>query len=204
MLIAIPAAVGIGVLARPVIQLLFPQKESMDMASRLLTALAMTVVFYSLSTLTNSVLQGIGKVNMPVKNAAAALVLQTGVLACLISFTGLDLYALVIAELIYSGTMCILNQRALHKYMDYRQEIFYSFITPIVSSAFMGVVAWGVYKGMHLLTSSNILSLLTAVMMGAATYFVLEIVLKGVSEAELRALPKGYLLVKLAKKCRMM
>lgn len=204
MMISIPAAVGMGVLAKPVTQLLFPQKASVDTASRLLTMLAVTVIFYALSTLTNSVLQGIGQVKIPVKNAALALVFQTAALAAMIYFTELDLYALVAADMIYSGAMCILNQRALRKYMNYRQEIFTSFVTPLVASAFMGVTAWGVYHGLYALLSSNVIALLAAVAVGAMLYFVLEILLRGISESELRALPKGYLLVKAAKKCRLM
>lgn len=204
MLISIPAAVGIGVLAKPIVQLLFPQKESLDTASSLLMALAATVVFYALSTLTNSVLQGIGRVNIPVRNAAIALALQTAVLGTLLVFTELDLYALVIANTVYSCAMCLLNQAAVRKYMDYRQEVFRCFVTPAVASLFMGIVAWGVYHGIYALIPSNAVSLALAVAVGALAYFVLEIVFGGVSEEELRGMPKGYLLVKAARKLRLM
>jgi len=204
MMVCIPAAVGIGVLAKPVMQLLFPQKESLELASMLLRTIAISVVFYALSTLTNSVLQGIGKVNVPVKNAALALIPQTLVLVLLILFTDLGLYALVFTDLIYSGLMCVLNQRALRRFMGYRQELLRSFIVPAVASAVMGLVAWGVYQGVYYLASSNVIALVCAVIAGAVAYFVLEIVLRGVTETELRSIPKGYLLVKIAKKCRIM
>ncbi|MGN1148553.1 MAG: lipid II flippase MurJ, partial [Lachnospiraceae bacterium] len=142
MLIAIPAAVGIAVLARPITWLLFPQKSSIDTAAKLLTALAASVIFYSLSTLTNSILQGIGKVKVPVHNAAIALMIQTLVVGILLLFTDMDLYGLVIAMLVYSGSMCILNQFSIRKYMDYDQEVFRTFVTPLVSSAFMGAAAF--------------------------------------------------------------
>ncbi len=212
MLIAIPAAVGIGVLARPITWMLFRQKASIDLASRLLTALSASIIFYSLSTLTNSVLQGIGKVKVPVHNAAAALVLQTGVVSLLLYFTDLDLYALVIAMLLYSGTMCVLNQLSIRKYLDYDQEMFRTFVTPFVAAGFMGVAAYGTHKGLALLIGGgeypsmmqNALALFPAVLVGGIVYFVLEIVLKGIREEELRAMPKGRLLVKLAKKCHLM
>ncbi|MBD5535721.1 MAG: polysaccharide biosynthesis protein [Lachnospiraceae bacterium] len=212
MLIAIPAAVGIGVLARPITWLLFPQKASVDLAARLLTALSASVVFYSLSTLTNSVLQGIGRVKTPVRNAAVALGIQTAVLVPMLLFTDMDLYALVIAMLVYSGTMCILNQLSIRKYMDYEQETFRTFTTPFVAAAFMGAAAYGTYRGIGWLLKcgeypsrlQNMLELFPAVIVGGIVYFVLEIVLKGISEAELRALPKGYLIVRMAKKCHLL
>lgn len=208
MFIAIPATVGIAVLARPITWLLFPQKASIDMASRLLMLLAVSIILYSLSTLTNSILQGIGQVRVPVKNAAVALVIQTAITALLLLLTGLDMYALVIAEIVYSGMMCFLNQRSIRRYMYYRQEIFKTFIVPFVASAFMGLAAYGTYAGIHALMGGgeypgrmqNAIALIPAILVGCVVYFVLEILFGGISEKELRELPKGYLMVKVAKK----
>ena len=212
MFIAIPATVGIAVLARPITWLLFPQKASIDMASRLLMLLAVSIILYSLSTLTNSILQGIGQVRVPVKNAAVALVIQTAITALLLLLTGLDMYALVIAEIVYSGMMCFLNQRSIRRYMHYRQEIFKTFIVPFVASVFMGLAAYGTYAGFHALMGGgeypgrmqNAIALIPAILVGCVVYFVLEILFGGISEKELRELPKGYLMVKVAKKLHLM
>lgn len=212
MFIAIPAAVGITVLARPVTWLLFPQKSSLDTASNLLMVLAPSIIFYSLSTLTNTVLQGIGKVKVPVHNAAIALGVQTFAVSLLLAVTDLDLYALVIAMLVYSGMMCILNQMSLRRYLQYEQEMFRTIVTPLVASFFMGAAAFGTYAGLNLLLKGgeypsmwkNAVALFSAILIGCFVYFVLEIVLKGINESELRALPKGHLIVKLAKKCRLL
>ena len=212
MFIAIPATVGIAVLARPITWLLFPQKASIDMASRLLMLLAVSIILYSLSTLTNSILQGIGQVRVPVKNAAVALVIQTAITALLLLLTGLDMYALVIAEIVYSGMMCFLNQQSIRRYMYYRQEIFKTFIVPFVASVFMGLAAYGTYAGIHALMGGgeypgrmqNAIALIPAILVGCVVYFVLEILFGGISEKELRELPKGYLMVKVAKKLHLM
>lgn len=212
MLIAIPAAVGIGVLARPVTWLLFPQKSSLDTAAGLLMILAPSIIFYSLSTLTNTVLQGIGRVKVPVHNAAIALTVQTVGVVALLFITDLDLYVLVIAMLVYSGMMCVLNQISLRKYLQYEQEMFRTIVTPLIASFFMGAAAFGTYAGLNFLLKGgeypsmwkNAVALFGAVFVGCVVYFALEIVLRGITEQELKALPKGYILVKLAKKCRLL
>lgn len=204
MLISIPSAVGLFVLARPVMQLLFPQKNSLELASGLLRCLSVTVIFYSLSTLSNAVLQGIGKVNTPVKNAAAALILQTGALIPLLIYTELDLYCFVIATVIYSLAMCILNSHALKKALNYREDVARTYIMPLFSSVLMGVAAWLVYYGIYKLCSSNILSLIPAIMTAVLVYFGVLIKIGGVSETELRAIPKGYMVVRAAKKLHLM
>ena len=204
MLISIPAAVGIGVLAKPVTWLLYPQKSSIDMAAGLLTALAVSIIFFALSTLTNSVLQGIGRVNTPVIHSAAALCCQTLALFLLLHFTEMNLYSLVIANIVYSFVMCLLNQIAVRKYLDYEQEVVRTYLIPLLASLFMGALAWAVYQGLYLLTSSNVLSLFPAILLGAVLYFALMILLKGLTEEEIKGLPKGHLLLRAARKMKLL
>lgn len=206
MIISIPCAVGLFVLARPVTCLLFPAntQASEDLATGLLMALAISIVFYALSTLNSQILQGLGRMNVPIVNAAIALGFQTVVVVVLLFFTKLDLYSVVIANIIYSGIMCVLNQLAVRKAIGYRQEIMRTFVIPLLTSAFMGAVAWAVYEGFLLMTKSPRISVIPAVLIGAAAYFALLILFRGVTETELRGFPKGHLLVRLAKKCRLM
>lgn len=204
MFIAIPSAVGLFVLARPVTWLLFRQEDTIDLAAGLLMALSITVVFFSLSTLSSSILQGMGKVNTPIFNALCALGIQTVVLLVLLFFTKLDVYSLVIANIVYSGMMCILNQRSVRRSIGYKQEIKKTFVIPCFAAAIMGTVAWAIYHGVYVFSKSMIIAVIPAIGIGAVTYFVLLIGMRGVTERELRGLPKGYLLVKLARKCRLM
>jgi len=203
MVISIPSAVGLFVLARPILKVLFPTETNMDLASRTLMALSISVVFYALSTLSSSILQGIGKVNSPIINAVIALLLQTAALVPLLLFTNMNVYALVIASTVYSGAMCILNQISVRKAIGYRQEIVRTMVIPGMASVFMGAAAWAVYQGMYLLTESNIISLAPAIVVAVLIYFALLILFRGMTESELRAMPKGHLLVKAAKKMRL-
>ena len=206
MIISIPCAVGLFVLARPVTCLLFPAntQASEDLATGLLMALAISIIFYALSTLNSQILQGLGKMNVPIVNAAIALGVQTVVVVALLFFTKLDLYSVVIANIIYSGIMCALNQLAVRKAIGYRQEIMRTFVIPLLASAFMGAVAWAVYEGLLLMTKSPRIAVIPTILIGAAAYFALLILFRGVTEEELRGFPKGHLLVRLAKKCRLM
>ena len=167
-------------------------------------ALALSVIFYALSTLNSSILQGLGKVNTPIINAAIALAVQTGVSMGLLYWTKLDLYSIAIANTVYSFLMCVLNQLAVRRAVGYRQEIVRSFLIPGIAAGFMGAAAWAVYEGLLLLTKSPRISVIPAVLIAAAVYFVMLILMRGVTEAELRGFPKGHVLVKVAKKCRLM
>lgn len=209
MLISIPSAVGLCFLAKPVMYLLFPRPdEIVTVAGRLLMALSPSVIFYALSTLNGQILQGLGKVKAPIINATIALVLQSGLACVLLFYTKLDLYSLAIVNTFYSGLMCLLNQYSVRKAIGYKQEIKRTFLIPLGASLIMGVAAWLTYHGLYYLIHSfklaSQVSLIPAIGVGVLVYFVVLILMKGVTEQELRTVPKGYLIVKVAKKVHLM
>lgn len=217
MLISIPAAVGMAVLAKPIVFILYPQQETLDMVASLLAILAISVVFYGLSTLTNGVLQGTGYVNKPVTHAAIALVIQTGILVLLLTYTDLDIYALAIAAVCYSFSMCLMNGFTIRKKLGYKQEVLRTFALPALSAFCMGVVAFLVYEGMELLLVSlgvmeqgvlnwtgNVICLIPAILLAVIIYFALILKFKAVTQNELKAMPKGGTLVRVATKLHLL
>ncbi len=210
MLISIPSAVGLFVLAKPIVLLLYPQKASVDIVAALIRTMAIAVVFYALSTLTNAVLQGTGKVNKPVTHALLALLIQTAVLIPLLLYTKLDLYALCLATVLYSFLMCIMNGYAIRKHLNYKQEILRTFVLPFFSAFWMGVVTAGVYygisKGLDFMKFAgsemikNIICLIPSLLAALFTYFALVIKSGAIRKKELKSMPKGHLLLKIAKK----
>lgn len=217
MLISIPSAVGLVVLAKPVVFVLYPQQGTLDMVARLLQVLAISVVFYGLSTLTNGVLQGTGYVNKPMIHAAIALVIQTVVLALLLTFTPLDIYALALAAVCYSFCMCIMNGISIRKKLGYKQEFVRTFLIPAAAALWMGAVAFLVYQGMNLLFVTlgllekgamhwglNCIGLIPAVLIAIIVYFALVIRFGALTREELSAMPKGRTLVRLAEKIHLL
>lgn len=214
MLISIPSAVGLFVLAKPVVLLLYPQKATVDIVAALIRTMAVAVVFYGLSTLTNAVLQGTGKVNKPVTHALCALVVQTLLLVPLLLYTDLDLYALCIATVVYALLMCVLNAFSIRKHLKYEQEVYKTFVLPSIAAFWMGVVTAGVYfgldKGIVFLAElsqitvspliQNIICLIPSLLAAVIVYFMLVIKLGAVSKNELKTMPKGHVLVRVAEK----
>lgn len=203
MLISIPCAVGMGVLAEPILQMVHLSDES-GMAAVMLQYGAVSIVFFSLSTLSNGLLQGINRMKEPVKNAAIALVLHIIVLVVLMYGFDLNIYAVIFANAAFGLIMSFLNALSIRKYAKYRQEIVKTFLIPGVSAGIMGVAVWGVYKGLLYLLRINFIAALLSIIIGAVIYFVLMLLFKGMGEAELRRLPKGHLFVRLAKKAHLL
>ena len=195
MFLCIPAAVGMCVLADPIMHLLFPSTTAL--AGKLLMAGAVSVVFYSLSTITNGVLQGIGKPSLPVRHAALSLVINVAVLAVLTKFTPLGIYSVMIATIAYSLAMC-LNGRSVTKHLDYHMDISGMFLRPLAAAALMGAAAVAVYYGLHQVIHSNVICLLPAILVAVVVYGVAYLFIAHPSKELLRRFPGGAYLVKIA------
>lgn len=195
MILSIPCAVGLAVLGRPIIAMLF--KGEVDLPAKLLMFGSISVVFYSLSTLSNGILQGIDKMRIPVRNAAIALVIHLGILYLTLNVFNWQLTGVVISCIMFGFLMCIFNWISIRKHLDYHQEIIKTFVIPLIASLIMGVVVWLIYFVFSKFVSSKI-ALLLSIVVGALSYFVILIKLKGVRENELRSFPGGSFLVKVA------
>lgn len=202
MVISIPCAVGLGVFGKEIIEVLWPGTP--DMAGEMMLYGSSAVIFYSLSTLTNGILQGIDRMRLPVIHAAVSLVLHIILLYVLIDVFRMEGMAIVWAYIFFGALMCILNNMAIRKHLRYRQEIKRTFIIPIVASAIMGVVSKLLYNvlftAMGETTIAMLVSLVIAVLVAVVIYFVAVLAMRGLRERELRAFPKGHVLVRVAKK----
>lgn len=200
MFLCIPAAVGMCVLADPIMHLLFPSTTAL--AGKLLMAGAVSVIFYSLSTITNGVLQGIGKPSLPVRHAALSLVINVAVLAVLTKFTPLGIYSVMIATIAYSLAMCILNGRSVTKHLDYHMDVSNMFLRPLAAAVLMGGAAVVVYYGLHRVISSNVICLLPAILVAVVVYGLGYLYIAHPSKELLRRFPGGNYLVKIAVKLK--
>ena len=202
MVISIPCAVGLGVFGKEIIEVLWPGTPAMGAEMMLFGSTA--VIFYSLSTLTNGILQGIDKMRLPVIHAAIALALHLILLYVLMVVFRMEGMAIVWSYIFFGALMCILNNMAIRKHLRYRQEIKRTFLIPIASSVLMGAVSRLLYNVLFTAlgetTVAMLVSLVVAVVVAVLVYFVALLAMRGLRERELRAFPKGHLLVNVAKK----
>ncbi len=207
MIITIPCAVGMAVLASPIMQLIFG--DSHKLPAGIMQAGALMIVLFAISTLTTSILQGMGKMNIPLKNSAVALIIHVAVLILFLKQFRLNIYGVVYANTIFALVICVLNSMALKRYLHYRQEIRKTFLIPLISSGFMAIAAFVVYwifdtllNYIFIEAASNAIAAILGILAGATVYGFFLIKLKGVREHEILNLPKGVLMVSILKKIR--
>lgn len=201
MVFTIPCAVGLAALASPVMQLVY--NDSSTLAAGIMQSGALMIVLYALSTLTTGILQGLGEIQKPLIHSAVALVLHIIVLVLMLNFSGMNIYSVVYANIFFALVICLLNAWAIRQTLGYRQELMRSFIIPVFVSGLMGLAAYGVYR-LFALFAGVLISTVIAILMGMVVYVVLLVKLRGITEREIRGLPKGAYLVYILQRCRIL
>lgn len=198
MAIAFPCAVGLAVLADPIMALLFPSLGSYhDMAAHLLQAGSSAAVFYALSTITTSILQGTNHMSVPVLHSAVSLVLHIALVVGML-YAGWGVWALLVGNVIFPLIVCLLNCRAVSRLLRYRWNVAAIFVIPLLCALIMGAVCWGVYALLIKLTGIMIPAFAAAFVAAVAVYALVLLKSHCFSRRELRELPMGDKILRLA------
>lgn len=202
MLIAIPSCVGLIVLARPIVTLLYTSGD-LKTTAYMLQLGGITVIFYCLSTVTNAILQGLNHMTVPVKNAAISLVIHVAAVFIMLAMLKWNIYAIILGNVVFSLSMCILNGRSLRHAARYIQEKKKTFILPAIAALIMGAAAYGVHLLAELFIGGRVATLI-ALVAAVMVYGISLLKLGGLTEDEMRSLPKGTKILRICKKLHLM
>ena len=210
MLIAIPACAGMLALAEPICSFLFPSEKSGILVNVLMIG-SPAVVFYSLSTITNGILQGLGYLREPLINAVIGLLFHVMILIGLM-FISPGIYAVMVATISMAVIVCILNMSCIRKHIRFRQDYLKTYALPLLASLLMGASSLLLYRLFvkvlpESMTAGRIWTgILLCICIGAGLliYFVLLFLFHPFTAEELSEMPAGRKLYSLAKKMRLM
>lgn len=202
MLIAIPCFVGFVVLASPLMVFLY--NDSSKTPALVLALGAVTVVLYSWSTVSNSILQGLDEMIIPAKNAGISLVVHLVSLFLMLIVFKWNIYALVVSNIVFALCMCLLNNRAIHKTCGYVQEIDKTFIKPLIAAVIMGVVTYVVHLIFDIFIGGRFVPTLIAILFAVPVYAVSILKLGVLSRGDIKALPRGQTVYRLCGKLHLL
>ena len=203
MIISYPCAVGLFVLAKPILHLLYPMKiQEADMAVHTLQILAISVITLSIMRILSTSLQGVGQMVIPVVNLAAGAVCKIVLTFSLTGVRALNINGAAIGTVTTFLVAGLLNYRALRKHADVRIDLKDIFVKPLISSLVMGVITWIVYKAFFMIIHSNAVATLISIIIAVLIYFFMVFKTGVLTRDEIELIPKGEVLYKLASKLR--
>lgn len=203
-IVSFPCAIGLAVISVPVMGILFKDVQDAMMASYLMIIGSGVVVLYSVSTVTNAVLQGTSLINKPVKNAFISLIIHFIILYILLFTFKSNVIGLVFGNMVFALSMCILNARSIRRNLSYKQELIKTYLMPFICAGLMGIVVYIVYTFVLRFSSSRVMLTLIPIMVGAPVYAILLIGTKTISKNEILQMPKGRKIVNILQKVRLL
>ena len=195
MIFSIPCAVGLGALGGPIITMLFHPESGLPLSEGIMRAGVPMIILYALSTLTTAILQGMGRLKEPLVHCCIALGIHLAALYVLMRHFSLNIYGVIIANILFALIICILNAMTIYRTIRYRQEWMYTFVIPLACSAIMGFAAYLVYSLFNLFCG-NTISTVIAILAGAVIYLFSMIALRGLSAEDIRMIPGGYKIIR--------
>lgn len=200
LLIGLPSAFGLFILSTPIIDLLYYKYDlaTKQSTGAILQVLALSLVFLTLIQSLTAILQGIGKIMVPVKNLAIGAVVKTIFTYTLTGIPSINIKGAAISTIMAYLVAAILNFIEVKKYTKVQFKFKDTFLRPIVSTLIMTVTVWAVYRYTFSVLGSKISTVLS-IGVGGVIYLLALLLTGALTTEDFELLPKGE---KLAKKLK--
>lgn len=192
-LIGLPAAVGMGLLAKPIIELLYGAaftEQKVEIAAHLLTAMSAAVFFLTVVQTLNGILQGLGQVMVPVLSLGVGAVLKIIINYALVGNPAINIYGAPVGTVACYLVASLINLCMLGRATAVRWNWGKLFGPPCLAALGMGVVVWGMDALLLESLGPKAVALL-GVAAGAVVYGVLLLLTGAIGKEELAYLPGG-------------
>lgn len=199
-LISLPCAVGLCVLASPILQLLYKDSNY----SELLNVMGLAVALVTLVQVGNAILQANGKVWTPVINMAIGGVVKVVVNLILVSRPAINIYGAPVGTFLCYFTVMALNLLAIKRATDIKYEFSDFILRPIVSVLIMSMATVVTYEYINKAVGSYIVAMGISMIVAAVVYFGIMFAVGGIKREDVLQLPKGKYIYAILQRAHLM
>ena len=185
MILSIPSAIGLSVLADPIVTLLFGRYQE---GGWLLRYGAASIIFIALYHVLTGALQGLGYIKLPVIAVFIGVLIKIPINYVLIALPSINILGTVISTIACYIVAAGINMYFLYKHTGILPDLSAAFIKPLVASVGMGMICYVTYHLINIFAPSPVATI-GALCAGAASYVLFMCVIKGFRESDLQAMP---------------
>ena len=200
LMLGLPCSAGLFILAKQILTLLYASSVSdyMTQAVQLLQVISVAVAFLSVVQSMTGVLQGTGKVLLPVRNLAIGAVCKVIVGWLLLRIPGVNILGAAVGTLVCFIVAGVLDMVSVLRITKARISIVDTLLRPLAAAVGMAAAVWLMVFLLEGVIRNSILTAL-AIAVGACVYFALLILTRALSreDAQLVLGKRGRRLVKL-------
>ena len=200
-LLILPCGFGLGVLGRPIVELLYSAEYTdpqITVGGILLSILSVAVILNGLVLMLNAILQAHGFVFLPVINMIAGGIVRLILNFILVGSPSLHIYGAPIGTVISFLVITVLDIYCLSRTLKDPPNVLQLMIKPLIACVFMGLAAYSV-NGLLSHAISPRLACILAIFAAVVVYFILVLALKIITYEDCILLPKGEKIAKLLR-----
>ncbi|MBQ9061078.1 MAG: polysaccharide biosynthesis protein [Firmicutes bacterium] len=191
-IVAFPCAVGLIVLAKPALMMLFfTQKENAANAAPCLQVLGAGFILLALITILTGILQGTGKQVYPVINLFIGLLVKVVLTWILVGNSTVNVVGAPLGTMAAYLIACGLDLACVIRFTGVRLPLDLMIVRPLLSTVVMGVCVFGAYKGLFALLGSNTVAALAAILVGVIVYGLMILKTKTILRDEMMEISFG-------------
>lgn len=201
-MIAFPAGLGIAFMSEPITSLLFYSRpQGAAIAAQLLKVLGIASIFLALTTPINSLLQAMGRYNVPVRIMCIGAVVKLAINYIFVAVPQINIKAAPYGTLFCYITIVLLSLYVLQNVARIRLDYKSVFIKPLIGGIMCAVAARVSYDLLSRIIKSHLITVV-AILIGVVMYTVVMALIRGIKREDVLMLPKGEILTNLLEKFR--
>lgn len=199
-LVVFPAGCGLMALSEPITLLLYGSRPmEAKIAAMLLRSLAAPMVFVSLATPVNAVLQAVGRVDMPVRLMAVGGALKLGLNFLLVGQPRLNIQAAPAGTLLCYLTIVLCSLRVLRRSAGLSFHYGRIFLKPALGGILCGVAASTAYDLLGRWSDGGAVTA-AAILVGGVFYLAVILLSRALLKEDVFMLPGGEKIAKILEK----
>ena len=199
MMFTLPMAFGLCVLAHPIMGFIYASQDIVEVGGNVLTLMGITTIFTAIITPICSMLNGIGKVKLPMILYTICMLIKIGTSWVFVSIPEINIQGATAGSMISYAIICAAGMYLLIKHSKVVPDFLSTTVKPLIAAVCCAAAAYfanAFLEGKMNHRLSTILAILAAVIV----YIAILLILRTFSAKEVRFLPKGEKIAKTLEK----
>ncbi len=206
LLVTLPAGIGLSVLAQPLLTLLFGVRDEVVIATAVLQVMGISSILIATSTPICSMLQAIGRVDMPLKLYTVGMIIKIVINYILVGIPSINIQGAAVGSLVAYLFVSIVGIYIIAKETGVVPDFNKILLKPLFAAICCGVSAFGsnYLISNYILKSGGRFTVIPSVIVAVIVYTLALLLFKGITEEDLQEMPGGNKIGKILAKCRLL
>lgn len=212
MIIALPAGIGLGVLAQPILNIIYGRGYSSDaifIVAPMMAVYGFGTALISISTPITNMLQAIGRTDIPVKSVCFAAVVKIVCNYVLVGNYRLNIFGALVGTMLFYVIIVTINLVSLLRISQVKIHWSSIFVRPFICAALCGVSAYAANGLLALIIpvgntesilNGHTVATVLSIGFAAVVYLISLLLFRGISKDDVSVLPKGEKIAKMLEK----